>query len=221
MPHPFVPEDFPLDEDAGFYPTKTFYLDNCIHFKTEGKVVDCTYLCHKPWRPQFSNSFIQSVAACANDAIEDENHTYEVLSCGNMMRTIKSFKDAQSGENLADLNMTFVSFGSSSVRFPKDSPHSPRDIELLAVNEQDALKEINKHEGFIWRSIPFFWDFTNGPDPKLYKGISQKRVEVARVSAYGFQKNAILVIDGDEIDDVVAVTTCIIFLNGREAIDSC
>jgi hypothetical protein len=169
-----------------------------------------------------------SVASAASDALDPDpdsgaqpQPTYEVSSCGNMMRTIKSLVDFQSGDKVADLNITFVSFGSSSVRFPKESPHCRHEIELFAVREEDAKKGVKKHEAFIRHSIPYFWDMQDGPEAVLYKAHNQERIEVARAGCYGFNKDAVLVTDGDEIDDVVALATAIIFLNGREAIDSC
>jgi hypothetical protein len=191
MPHPFDPQDFPLNEKRKFSPTKFFFLRGCIHFKTTAHVVDSSERPHKPWRGQFTHSFMTSLASAASDALdppEDDpsrspQPDYEVSSCGNMMRTIKSLVDARSGDKVADLNITFVSFGSSSVRFPKDSPHCRHEIELFAVREEDAKQGVKKHEAFIRHSIPYFWDMQDGPEAVLYKALNQERVEVARAGS--------------------------------------
>lgn len=130
------------------------------------------------------------------------------------MRTIKTMVD-EAGEKVCDLNMTFVSFDNSSVRFPAGSKHSRHEIELYPVGDGKT----ERHEAFIRHSIPYFWDMTGGQFGTLYKCLNQKRVEVGMVAGYGFGKDAVLVFDGDEVDDVVAAATCIILLNGRDAID--
>lgn len=45
-------------------------------------------------------------------------------------------------------------------------------------------------------------------------------MEIGRVAGFGFDKDAVLVLNGEELDDVVAISTCIILLNGRDAMDA-
>ncbi|KAJ3570500.1 hypothetical protein NPX13_g5708 [Xylaria arbuscula] len=84
----------------------------------------------------------------------------------------------------------------------------------------DNGNDEQKHEAFVKNSIPYFWDMTRGRVGILYKCLNQQRVEIARVAGFGFDKDAVLVLNGDELDDVVAVSTCIILLNGRDAMDA-
>ncbi|KAJ2973906.1 hypothetical protein NUW58_g8822 [Xylaria curta] len=138
-------------------------------------------------------------------------------SCGNMMRTIKTMTDAQGGK-LCDLNITFVSFDSSVVKFPQGSRHCRHHVEMWPVG--DKGNDEAKHEAFVRHSVPYFWDMTRGRVGILYKCLNQTRVEIARVAGFGFDKDAVLVLNGNELDDVVALSTCIILLNGRDAMDA-
>ncbi|KAI8632367.1 hypothetical protein F5Y19DRAFT_472395 [Xylariaceae sp. FL1651] len=224
MPHPFHPEDFPINTDVELRPTRTFYLKGAIHFKTNAQIYDLTGRLRQPWN-DFSHAFLDEAGQVAQKLAGEGGSsppTYEVSSCGNMMRTIKTMSDGR-GNRLCDLNITFVSFGSSSVRFPAGSPHSRHEIELCPVDDGVGAfhQKEARHEAFVKNSIPYFWDMTHGGRVGvLYKCLNQKRVEIARVAGYGFDKDAVLVLNGEELDDVVAVSTCIILLNGRDAMDA-
>jgi hypothetical protein len=219
MPHPFSPDDFPIDEDAEMNPSRIFYLKGTIHFKNDAAVHDLTGKIRRPF-DDFGHKFMDEVGRTM-DKISRNGDTpaYRLQSSGSMMRTIKTIVDGATGDKLCDLNMTFVSFDNSSVRFPAGSKHSRHEIELFPVNETDARSGETRHEGFVRHSIPYFWDMTGGQFGTLYKCLNQKRVEVGMVAGYGWGKDAVLVFDDDEVDEVVAAATCIILLNGRDAID--
>jgi hypothetical protein len=218
MPHPFHPQDFPVNKDVALNPTQVFYLKGAIHFKTNSQIYDLTGRLRQPWN-DFSHAFLDETGQVAEKMHKggEGQPKYEITSSGNMMRTLKTMKDS-AGEKLCDLNITFISFDSSSVRFPPGSKHSRHEIELCPVG--DSGNDEAKHEAFVKNSIPYFWDMTHGRVGILYKCLNQKRVEIARVAGFGFDKDAVLVLNGDELDDVVALSTCIILLNGRDAMDA-
>ncbi|KAI0523747.1 hypothetical protein F5B22DRAFT_591826 [Xylaria bambusicola] len=217
MPYPFHPQDFPVNQDVVLQPTKTFYLKGAIHFKTNAQIYDLSGRLRQPWN-DFSHAFLDEVSGVSQKMREGSGSpTYEISSCGNMMRTIKTMTDSQ-GQKLCDLNITFVSFDNSTVKFPPGSQHSRHHIEMYPVD--DNGNDEAKHEAFVKNSIPYFWDMTRGRVGILYKCLNQQRVEIARVAGFGFDKDAVLVLNGDELDDVVAVSTCIILLNGRDAMDA-
>ncbi|KAF2963917.1 hypothetical protein GQX73_g9678 [Xylaria multiplex] len=217
MPHPFHPQDFPVNQEVVLRPTQTFYLRGAIHFKTDAQIFDLTGRLRQPWN-NFSHAFLDETGSVAQKLREGgARPTYEISSCGNMMRTIKTMTDG-AGNKLCDLNITFISFDSSTVKFPAGSPHSRHAIEMCPVG--DAGNDEAKHEAFVKNSIPYFWDMTRGRVGILYKCLNQQRVEIARVAGFGFDKDAVLVLNGDELDDVVALSTCIILLNGRDAMDA-
>ena len=49
MPHPFSPDDFPIDEEVEFTPTKVFYLRGVIHFKKTAKIIDLSGRLRQPF----------------------------------------------------------------------------------------------------------------------------------------------------------------------------
>ncbi|KAI0910568.1 hypothetical protein F4824DRAFT_494957 [Ustulina deusta] len=217
MPHPFHPQDFPINKDVVLRPTQTFYLKGAIHFKTNAQIFDLSGRLRQPW-DNFSHAFLDETLAVAEKLKKGgDSPTYEISSCGNMMRTIKTMTDSQ-GEKLCDLNITFISFDCSTVKFPAGSAHSRHAIEMCPVG--DRGNDEAKHEAFVKNSIPYFWDMTRGRVGILYKCLNQTRVEIARVAGFGFDKDAVLVLNGNELDDVVALSTCIILLNGRDAMDA-
>lgn len=213
MPHPFSPEDIPIKEDSEVNPTKIFYLKGTIHFNNEASVLDITDKIKRPF-DDFSQKWMKEVERAVEKS-EDATPKYSLNSSGSMMRTLKTVLDEQ-GEKVCDLNMTFVSFDNSSVRFPPGSKHSRHEIEMYAVDE---TKKDERHECFIRHSVPYFWDLTGSQSGVLYKSINQQRVEVGMVSGIGWGKDAVLVFDDKEVDEVVAMATCIIMLNGKDAID--
>ncbi|KAI0424148.1 hypothetical protein F5Y09DRAFT_325291 [Xylaria sp. FL1042] len=217
MPYPFHPDDFPINQDVVLQPTKTFYLRGAIHFKQNAQIFDLSGRLRQPWN-DFSHAFLDETSAVAQKLRENGGSpTYEISSCGNMMRTIKTMTDSQ-GEKLCDLNITFVSFDNSTVKFPPGSSHSRHHIEMCPVD--DFGNDEKKHEAFVRHSIPYFWDMTRGRVGILYKCLNQTRVEIGRVAGFGFDKDAVLVLNGNELDDIVALSTCIILLNGRDAMDA-
>ncbi|KAI1111994.1 hypothetical protein F5Y14DRAFT_423282 [Nemania sp. NC0429] len=225
MPQPFHPDDFPINTDVALQPTKVFYLKSAIHFKTDAHIYDLTGRLRQPWN-DFSHAFLDETSAVADKlASGGGSPSYSISSCGNMMRTIKTMTDSQ-GEKVCDLNMTFVSFDNSTVRFPAGSRHSRHPVEMHPVGADDGRTftggkdDSHKHEAFVKNSIPHFWDMTRGRVGILYKCLNQKRVEIGRVAGFGFDKDAVLVLNADELDDVVAIATCIILLNGRDAMDA-
>ncbi|KAI2640482.1 hypothetical protein GGS26DRAFT_161444 [Hypomontagnella submonticulosa] len=219
MSHPFHPEDFPINEDVVLNPTRVFFLKGCVHFKTTAQIFDLSGQTPPFSGGDFSHAFLDGVEKAAQKQIQGSvPPAYEIKSSGNMMRTLKTVTDGRSGEKVCDINITFISFDSSSVRFPKGSEHSRHEIEMRPVGGRGF--DDNKHEAFVRHSIPYFWDMTNGRVGILYKCLNQKRVEIGRVVGFGFDKDAVLVLNGEELDDVVAITTCIILLNGRDAMDA-
>ncbi|KAI1764787.1 hypothetical protein GGR53DRAFT_466032 [Hypoxylon sp. FL1150] len=216
MPHPFHPDDFPVNQDVVLNPNRVYYLKGCIHFKTTAKIINLSGHVRQPFNGDFSHAFLDDAEQAARKL--DDSPTYEIKSSGNMMRTLKTITDAKSGSKVCDLNMTFVSFASSNIRFPPGSEHSRHEVEMCPVG--DAGHDDAKHEAFVRHSIPYFWDMTRGRVGILYKCLNQKRVEVGRVAGYGFDKDVVLVLNGDEVDDVVAISTCIVLLNGRDAMDA-
>ncbi|KAI8946073.1 hypothetical protein F4801DRAFT_91458 [Xylaria longipes] len=216
MPQPFHPDDFPINKDVVLEPNKVFYLKSAIHFKTDAQIFDLSGRLRQPWN-DFSHAFLDEVSGVAQKMKEGSQPSYAISSCGNMMRTVKTMTDGQ-GNKLCDLNITFVSFDNSTVKFPPGSEHSRHHVEMWPVD--DAGNDEAKHEAFVRHSIPYFWDMTRGRVGILYKCLNQKRVEIGRVAGFGFDKDAVLVLNGNELDDVVALSTCIILLNGRDAMDA-
>ncbi|KAI0863619.1 hypothetical protein F4860DRAFT_43942 [Xylaria cubensis] len=216
MPQPFHPDDFPVNKDVTLQPTRVFYLKSAIHFKKDAQIFELSGRLRQPWN-DFSHAFLDEVSSVAQKLKEGGRPSYEISSCGNMMRTIKTMTDGQ-GNKVCDLNITFVSFDNSTVKFPPGSEHSRHPIEICPVD--DNGNDDAKHEAFVRHSIPYFWDMTNGRVGILYKCLNQKRVEIGRVAGFGFDKDAVLVLNGEELDDAVAVSTCIILLNGRDAMDA-
>ncbi|KAI1395503.1 hypothetical protein F4819DRAFT_188105 [Hypoxylon fuscum] len=215
MSHPFHPEDFPVKEGVVLKPTRVFYLKGCIHFKTTAQILDISGHVRQPFNGDFNHAFLDDAEQAARK--QADSPSYEIKSSGNMMRTLKTITDG-SGSKVCDLNITFVSFGSSTVRFPPGSEHSRHEVEMCPVG--GSGNDDSKHEAFVRHSIPYFWDMTRGRVAILYKCLNQQRVEIGRVAGYGFDKDVVLVLNGEELDDVVAISTCIILLNGRDAMDA-
>ncbi|KAI1385092.1 uncharacterized protein F4822DRAFT_433621 [Hypoxylon trugodes] len=218
MGHPFHPDDFPINESVVLQPTRTFFLKGCVHFKTTAQIYDISGQVQQPFSGDFNHAFLDGVEQAVRKQVDGKGKPlYEIKSSGNMMRTLKTMTKP-SGEKVCDLNMTFVSFDSSFVRFPKNSDHSRHPIEICPVGGSGS--DDKKHEAFVKNSIPYFWDMTHGRVGILYKCLNQKRVEVGRVAGFGFDRDAVLVLNGEELDDAVAISTCIILLNGRDAMDA-
>ncbi|OTB06626.1 hypothetical protein M426DRAFT_318682 [Hypoxylon sp. CI-4A] len=216
MGHPFHPDDFPINEDVVLQPTRVFFLKGCVHFKTDAAIIELSGQMRSPFQGDFSHGFLDEAEQAAQRLARKP--AYEIKSSGNMMRTLKTMTDGRSGDKVCDLNMTFVSFDSSVVRFPPGSRHSRHPVEMCPVG--GSGRDDSKHEAFVKNSIPYFWDMTRGRVGILYKCLNQKRVEIGRVAGYGFDRDAILVLNGEELDDAVAISTCIVLLNGRNAMDA-
>ncbi len=196
MPHPFSPEDFPIDRDFDLRVTKVFYLRQAIHFKQTAGIAELTGRLRRAFPGDFSGAWADEAAATAHELLGLDGGgggkprpRYEIGSCGEMMRTIKTMTDGRTGERVCDLNITFVSIDTSRVRFPAGSPHSRHDVEVAPVDEAAARGAAaaaaggRTHECFIRHSVPYFWDMTGGSTGGvLYKCMNQRRCEVGRVA---------------------------------------
>jgi hypothetical protein len=73
----------------------------------------------------------------------------------------------------------------------------------------------SRADEFIVESVPFVWDFVDGTKRcELSKVVDGTRVEVGRfVAGSHTDKVGVLVVDGREVDELLAALTCVAVVN--------
>jgi hypothetical protein len=117
---------------------------------------------------------------------------------------------AASGETIATISGSKLSLGRCTITFAaKVSPHASHPVKVRPARIGSQADE------FLLDGVPFFWGLLEGTRRlELSKVVDGKRCEVGRfVSVNTSEKEGVLLVDGNEVDRIVAALTCVTVLN--------
>jgi hypothetical protein len=204
------PEDFPTDERASFTPTKIFYIRAPKNFSGDVTTHDVTSLTTDTY-DGLSGSYIDTVKALSHGLLaETADYTFKRKSFLHTHTHVFS----TTGLRVAEISAPVFAFGARTFVFPKSSAHSSHAIEMKPVGVA------RRAESFVKDSVLYFWD-TEGMkvvDRVLVKVVGGKKVPVARYgSRHAWDGSGVLVVDGREVDEAVAVVSCVALLELRDS----
>jgi hypothetical protein len=109
---------------------------------------------------------------------------------------------------IASIGGGIFSLGTRKFTFPENSPHSSHNIEMRPVAINSA------EEAFVKDSVLYFWECDSAKKRTLTKVVSGSRIEIGKYETkHERTKEGILVLDSSQLNDVVAVLSCIALLN--------
>lgn len=196
------PEDFPLDESKKLNPDKVLFIKASTGFSNDAAVFDLTNAIERNY-DGMSVEYIHEVDILAGD-VDATSAVFE-LKRQKFYKRQTTVTDENHAE-VAGINAPVLSFGLVKFSFPEGSPHSSHDIEMKPVSMGRRV------EGFTKDSVLYFWDKVDNI-AVLTKVIGDKRVEIAKFGAkHGYDKGGTLALDTAQLDELVAVITCVALL---------
>jgi hypothetical protein len=210
---PILILDMPTDDSVRFHPTKILYVVPRSNWAKKTSVLDLTDQLydsfHDDFTPEFHSSARRLVMASPpppSFLSLTRNHWYSSSHVAVVDAT---------GAKVAEWYSPAMSYGDTTVTFPEDSTHSDHPLSLK------ALKLTQRAQSFVKDSITYVWvaekRFKSG-SLTLYKASASKKVEVARYQSESgsFVTGGPLVVVTNEVDEVVALLTCLAVLSQRD-----
>ncbi|KAE9367304.1 hypothetical protein N431DRAFT_513597 [Stipitochalara longipes BDJ] len=196
------PADFPANEETILQPTTVLYTHKSNGSKNIS-VIDIT--------DHDSNAQSTIDLDVAKAKANGRKPMLELSQDTWYSRTLKATDD--SGAVVAEVSGPLLALGLWTLTFPTESPHSSHPIELRPAGM------LRREDVFVKDSIPYIWDVLDAfALCKLYKVMDSKRVEVARYTAkHSRDSTGVLVVDGKEVDLVVAVMTWLAVLKRSDS----
>jgi hypothetical protein len=202
--------DIPVDETITFRPTKILYIVQHSGCARDTKIVDLTSQLHDSYHDGFTPEFKASAKQVATSSLPSppaftltQAHWYS-----NSRLTVTDTTGAQ----LAEWHSPILSYGVTRIKFPKESPHCSHGLEVK------PLSVARRAQSFVKDSSTYVWEgrkrFESGC-MSLYKCVAGKKIEVARYESErgGFCVGGPLVVERREVDELVAVLTCMAVLS--------
>lgn len=196
------PEEFPLDESKTFNADKVLFIEASTGVSSGTAIFDMTNAIERNY-DGMSAQYIHEVETLAKDV--DTSLTVFELKRQKFYKRQTTVTD-ESHTEVAGFSAPVMKLGLVTFSFPKDSPHCSHDIEMKPVG---AFRRTN---GFVKDSIQYFWD-KHDNIAMLTKVVGEMRVEVAKFGAkHTWDKGGVLALDTANVDEVVAVITCVALL---------
>ncbi|KAK1750372.1 hypothetical protein QBC47DRAFT_393978 [Echria macrotheca] len=193
--------DYPVDESTPFRPTKIFHIRQEHILAPSFHITDVTAaaagtvdIYQKP-----------DVAAQVDAAAKANPVFLDVIRRSWTERTLEAVEPGSSKEAVATLSGPLAALGRWTLTFA-DATHAAHAVEMRPTGMG------HKADVFVLDSVPFFWDPCDGGRVlwELFKVVGGKRVLVGAYSvAHHWNKNGVLGVDTDQVDEVVAIMTCV------------
>ncbi|KFY05078.1 hypothetical protein O988_00280 [Pseudogymnoascus sp. VKM F-3808] len=203
---------YPINEDATLQATKVIYVKSGSEFGLSVFVADVT--------DKFDGELDRLIGSGSESKLLNEKAKDAALKKPAMLEFHRSgrlssnftVKDT-SNAVIAELSGPLLSLGRWTLGFVADSPHSDHDILVRPAGMMSRADE------FVKDSIPYYWDILDGRKLcKLYKVMDGKRVEIAHFLGENARaRDGVLLLDGEQLDEVVACLTCVVMLNRSES----
>ncbi|KAH8896190.1 hypothetical protein GQ53DRAFT_13691 [Thozetella sp. PMI_491] len=206
--------DFPINETWSPKVNRLYTLLSAKGFSKIAQVMDLT-----------SNVDLNQYDGVLSDdlAQEAEAATKEANAAGSMplltmhrrawYSSHMRFNDS-SGKPVSELNTSIWKHGVWRMGFPPDSKHSTHEIEMkpTGIGHSD---EIFKKDDDI-----YFWHMRGNMEGVLYKVVHGRRLQIGEFRArQTTQKDCVLIVNSDQLDEVVAIMSCVALLNRIDSFD--
>ncbi|EON68786.1 hypothetical protein W97_08044 [Coniosporium apollinis CBS 100218] len=208
------PAVLPTDEKAPLQPNQTFYIVPHTGFTKVIQVLDLTPQIKEriPYNG-FTDAYKEAVKELAKNSPPEPTYT---ITRQNWVAS-RMIVTSASGAELAAWKAPHWSPGTTTLTFPRNSPHCSHTIEMKPVGFW------HRSEHFVKDSVTYTWEMESKLTSSaftLLKIIGQKKVEVARYAqSFGFTTGGTLILDSREVDELVVVLTCAAMLKKKRLRD--
>lgn len=206
--------DIPIDEAITLRPTRILYIVPQSGWARDTKVLDLTAQLHGSCTDNITPEVQASARRAATSSPPPES--LFTLTRPHWYSSSRLNATGFDGAGLAEWHSPIMSYGLTRIRFPDHSPHCSHPLEVK------PLSVARRAQSFVNDSRPYVWEaqerFKSGR-MSLYKVVAGKKIEVAKYESDsgGFTVGGLLVLETREVDELVALLTCMAVLNQRDA----
>lgn len=204
----------PIDEAITLRPTRILYIVPQSGWAQDTKILDLTAQPHDSYPDDLTPEFKASAKRLASST--PPLAPIFTLTRAHWYSSSRLTVTDSAGTQLAEWHSPIMAYGATHIRFSADSPHCSHELEVK------PLKIGRRAQSFVNNSTTYVWEtggrFKSGR-MSLYKAIGAKKIEAARYESDSgtFIAGGLLVLETREVDELVALLTCMAVLNQRDA----
>lgn len=208
-------DDIVVVDDSSFNPTRTLYVLRHNLFSKEINVIDLTGQTGTPYTGgAITDEFRDAARGLTEDKARTAKPVYQLkrkhwYTAKNCMLTSPS--SSTPSQELANWTHCALSFGTATLDFPAASPHSSHSFTMA------PLKFFRRTNTFVVDSVVYTYKCDSKMKANritLVKQIGERQVVVARYAQRwgSWITGGVLLVDGKEVDEVVAVLATVVML---------
>ena len=206
--------NMPIDDAAAFQPTRILYIVPQSGWARETKILGLT----SQLLDSYQDNFIEDFKASVKWLVSSSPPPLPIFTLtrahwySSSRLTVTDAKGAQ----LAKWHSPIMGYRVTHITFPGHSTHCTHALEVK------PLSFARRAQSFVNNSMTYTWEaagrFKSGR-MSLYSVAAAKKIEVARYvsESGGFTAGGSLVLVTKEVDELVALLTCMAVLNQRDA----
>ena len=204
----------PIDKTVALQPTRILYIVAQSGWDRETKILDLTSQLLDSYQDDFTEDFNASVKRLVGSS-PPPPPIFTLTRAHWYSSSRLTITDAE-GAQLAKWHSPILGYGVTHITFPEHSTHCTHALEVK------PLSVARRAQSFISDSATYAWETAGrfkSSRMSLYKAIAGKKIEVARYESEsgGFTAGGPVVLGTKEVDDLVALLTCMAVLNQRDS----
>jgi hypothetical protein len=206
--------DIPIDEAITLRPTRILYIVPQSGWARDTNVLDLTTQLHDTYHDGLTPEFITAAKRVATST-PPPAPIFTLTRAHWYSSSRLSVTDA-AGAQVAQWHSPILGYGVTHISFPANSPHCSHALEVKPISiGRRAQSFVNDSATYGWETGGRF----NSGRMSLYKASGAKKIEVARYESDSgsFIAGGLLALETREVDELVAMLTCMAVLNQRDA----
>jgi hypothetical protein len=206
--------EIPIDATVNLRPNRILYIVPQSGWARDTKILDLTSQLHNSYHDDLTPELKASAKRLASSTPPPA--PVFTLTRAHWYSSSRLTITDTAGAQLAEWHSPIMAYGVTHIKFPEHSPHCSHALEVK------PLSVARRAQSFIKDSATYVWEtsgrFKSGR-MSLYKAIGGKKIEVARYESdsSAFTAGGPLVLETREVDELVALLTCMAVLNQRDA----
>lgn len=206
--------EIPVDKAVTLRPTRILYIIPQSGWARDTKILDLTSQLHNSYHDDLTPEFCVSAKRLASST-PPPAPIFTLTRAHWYSSSRLTVTDAASVQ-VAEWHSPLLAYGVTHINFPEDSPHCSHALEVK------PLSVARRAQSFVKDSATHAWEasgrFKSGR-MSLHKAAGAKKIEVARYESDSgaFTAGGPLVLETREVDELVALLTCLAVLNQRDA----
>jgi len=204
----------PIDKTVALQPTRILYIVAQSGWDRETKILDLTSQLLDSYQDDFTEDFKASVKRLVSSS-PPPPPIFTLTRAHWYSSSRLTVTDAE-GAQLAKWHSPIMGYGVTHITFPEHSTHCTHALEVKPLNY------FRRAQSFVSDSTTYAWETAGrfkSSRMSLYKAIVGKKIEVARYESEsgGFTAGGPVVLATKEVDELVALLTCMAVLNQRDS----